>query len=55
MLEAAMLSMFVLLVNVPDVLANPTHKGAWTALLAEGALVGAAWIVAAALRASRRG
>ncbi len=49
-LEAAMMSVFVLLVNVPEVISNPTHKGAWTALLAEGALVGAAWIVAGALR-----
>lgn len=52
MLEAAMMSVFVLLVNVPEVLSSPTHIGPWTALLAEGALVGAAWIVAAALRAS---
>jgi len=50
-LEAAMMSVFVLLVNVPEVISNPTHKGAWTALLAEGALVGAAWIVAGTLRA----
>jgi uncharacterized membrane protein YphA (DoxX/SURF4 family) len=49
-LEAAMMSVFVLLVNAPDVLSSPTNRGAWTALLAEGALVGAAWIVAAALR-----
>ena len=52
-LEAAMMSVFVLLVNVPEVLFNSTHRGAWTALLAEGALVGAAWIVAAALRAQQ--
>jgi len=49
-LEAAMMSIFVLLVNVPDVLSGLTHRGAWTALFAETALVGAAWIVAAALR-----
>ena len=49
-LEAAMMSIFVLLINLPDVLSSPAHRGAWTALLAEGALVGAAWIVAAALR-----
>ena len=48
-LEAAMMSVFVLLVNVPDVLSSPSHRGAWIALLAEGAVVGAAWIVAATL------
>jgi uncharacterized membrane protein YphA (DoxX/SURF4 family) len=35
-LEAAMMSVFVLLVNAPDVLSSPTNRGAWTALLAEG-------------------
>jgi len=49
-LEAAMMSSFVLLINVPDVLSSSTSREAWTALFAEGALVGAAWIVAAALR-----
>ena len=48
MLEAVMMSSFVLLINLPDVFSNPTHRGAWITLLAEGALVGAAWIVAAA-------
>ena len=50
LLEAAMMSSFVLLVDVPHVLLRPTHRGPWTALFAEGALVGAAWVVAAALR-----
>jgi uncharacterized membrane protein YphA (DoxX/SURF4 family) len=49
-LEAAMMSAFVLLINVPNVLSRPMSRGAWTALFAEGALIGAAWIVAAALR-----
>lgn len=49
-LEAAMMSAFVLLVDVPHVLSRPTHRGSWTALFAEGALVGAAWIIAAVLR-----
>ena len=48
-LEAAMMSVFVLLVNVPEVCAHPAQRGAWITLLAEGALVGAAWLVAAAL------
>ena len=48
-LEAAMMSVFVLLVNVPEVLAAPAQRGAWITLLAESALVGAAWLVAAAL------
>jgi uncharacterized membrane protein len=48
-LEAAMVSVFVLLVNVPAVLSLPARRGSWTALFAEGALVGAAWVVAAAL------
>lgn len=50
-LAAAMMSVFVLLVDLPAVITRPAHRGAWIALLAEGALVGAAWIVAAALRA----
>lgn len=41
---------FVLLINVPNLLSSSTSREAWTALFAEGALVGAAWIVAAALR-----
>jgi len=44
--EAAMVSVFVLLVDVPEVISSPTHRGAWITLMAEGALVGAAWIVA---------
>ncbi len=50
-LEAAMMSAFLLLVDLPAVLAGPGHPVAWITLLAEGALVGAAWIVAAVLRA----
>jgi uncharacterized membrane protein len=48
-LEAAMMSAFILLVNLPHVLSTPAHRGTWVALLAEGALVGAAWIVAVCL------
>lgn len=50
-LEAAMMSAFLLLVDLPAVLARPAHPLAWITLLAEGAVVGAAWIVAAALGA----
>jgi uncharacterized membrane protein len=48
-LEAAMMTGFELLVNVPAAVGAPTTKGPWLALTAEGALIGAAWIIAAAL------
>jgi hypothetical protein len=54
-LEAAMMSVFVLLINVPDVLSEPENRGSWLTLWAEGALVAAAWIIAAALRESGTG
>ena len=54
-LEAAMMSIFAVLINVPDVLLDPRHWASWITLLAEGALVGAAWTIAAALRESGPG
>src|SRR4030095_10976632 len=45
-LEATMLSLFTLLVWVPRVVAAPTSRAEWTAMLVSGALTGGAWVVA---------
>jgi uncharacterized membrane protein YphA (DoxX/SURF4 family) len=49
-LEAIMLSLFTLLVWVPRVIASPTSRTEWTAMLVSGALTGAAWVVAQSAR-----
>jgi uncharacterized membrane protein len=49
-LEAVMMSLFVLLLHIPGVLAAPTDRLQWTELCVATALTGAAWIVAWSLR-----
>ena len=49
-LEAIMISAFVLLVHVPGVIAAPEDRLQWTMLLDASALCGAAWIVAHSMR-----
>ncbi len=47
--EAAMLTLFALLVWVPAVVAAPTARLPWTALLITWAIAAAAWVVAASM------
>jgi uncharacterized membrane protein len=49
-LEAIMISVFTLLVWVPRVVAAPTIRFEWTAMLVSTALAAAAWVVASSLR-----
>lgn len=53
--EAAMLSLFTMLVWVPAVFANPGLRSNWVELLVSGALAAAAWVVAESIPAGRRG
>jgi uncharacterized membrane protein len=48
-LEAAMMTLFVLLVHIPGVAAEPTSRLQWTMLCVASALAGAAWAVANSL------
>lgn len=52
--EAAMLSLFTLLVWVPAVFARPDIRSNWVEFLFSGALAGAAWVVAESIPAPRR-
>lgn len=54
-LEAAMISLFTLLVWVPQVAAAPASRFQWTALLVSAALTGAAWAVAGSLQGAAWG
>jgi uncharacterized membrane protein len=47
--EAAMVTLFTLLVWVPAVVAEPTARLPWTALLISWAIAGAAWVVAGSI------
>jgi uncharacterized membrane protein len=49
--EAAMLTVFTLLVWVPAVVAKPTDRLSWTALLISWAIAAAAWVVAGSISA----
>ena len=51
--EAAMLSLFTLLVWVPAVLTSPTIRSNWAEFLFSWALAGAAWVVAESIPAQR--
>lgn len=48
-----MLACFVLLLHVPRVLADPTNRHEWTMLFVATLFNGAAWLMAAAVRAPR--
>ena len=52
-IEAAMMSSFVLLVHVPRVAAAPSNRFEWTMMCAALLLTSAAWIIAAEFRANR--
>lgn len=54
-LEAAMLSLFTLLVWVPPAAAAPASRFQWTALLVSAAMTGAAWAVAGSLQGAAWG
>ena len=47
--EAAMVTLFTLLVWVPAVVAKPTDRLSWTALLISWAIAAAAWVVAGSI------
>ena len=47
--EAAMLTLFAVLVGVPAVVAEPTARLPWTALLITWAIASGAWVVAASM------
>jgi len=49
-LEAAMISLFVLLVHMPGVAAAPSGRLQWTMLFVASAQAGAAWVVAGSLK-----
>ena len=53
-LEAAMLTIITLLVWGPGVIATPTDRTQWTALIISFAIAGGAWLVAGAYRATAR-
>jgi uncharacterized membrane protein len=46
-MEAAMLTIFTLLVWVPAIVANPSSQGSWSELTISWAMSAAAWVVAA--------
>jgi uncharacterized membrane protein len=48
--EAAMISLFVLLIHIPGAAAEPPSRFAWTMVFVATALAGAVWIIAASLR-----
>jgi uncharacterized membrane protein len=48
--EAAMISLFVILVHIPGAAAEPSSRFAWTMVFVATALAGAVWIIAASLR-----
>jgi uncharacterized membrane protein len=52
--EATMLTLFTLLVWVPAVVAKPSDRLSWTALLISWAIAAAAWVVAGSISASKR-
>jgi uncharacterized membrane protein len=52
-LEAAMLTSFGVIVQIPTLIAKPADRAQWTEVLASFALAGAAWAIAAALRGAR--
>ena len=52
--EATMLSLFTLLVWVPAVVAKPTDRLSWTALLISWAITAAAWVVAGSISTPKR-
>jgi uncharacterized membrane protein len=54
-LEAAMISCFVLLLHVPGVCAAPSSRLQWTMLFVASALAGSAWAAAAAFLADGAG
>lgn len=53
-LEAAMLSIITLLVWGPGVIATPTDRTQWTALIISFAIAGGAWLVASSYRIAPR-
>ncbi len=52
-LLAVMMSGFVLLLHIPDVIGNPDSRHAWTMLCMAMTLTGAAWIVAGSVLSTR--
>jgi uncharacterized membrane protein len=54
MLEAIMLSIITLLVWGPGVIATPTDRTQWTALIISFAIAGGAWLVASCYRGASR-
>jgi uncharacterized membrane protein len=52
-IEAAMMSSFVLLVHVPRVAAAPSNRFEWTMMCASLLLTASAWIIASEFRANR--
>jgi uncharacterized membrane protein YphA (DoxX/SURF4 family) len=48
--EAAMISLFVILIHIPGAAAEPSSRFAWTMVFVASALAGAVWAIAASLR-----
>jgi uncharacterized membrane protein len=48
--EAAMISLFVILIHIPGAVAEPSSRFAWTIVFVATALAGAVWVIAASLR-----
>jgi uncharacterized membrane protein len=53
-LEAAMLTSFGVIVQIPALIAKPAERSQWTEVLASFALAGAAWALAAAIGSRSR-
>jgi uncharacterized membrane protein YphA (DoxX/SURF4 family) len=53
-LEAAMLTSFGLIVQIPLLIGKPAERSQWIEVLASFALAGAAWAFAGAIKSSRR-
>jgi uncharacterized membrane protein YqjE len=49
-MEACMISLFVLLIHIPDAIREPASRLHWTMVFIATALAGAAWIISASLR-----
>jgi uncharacterized membrane protein len=54
MLEAAMITLFVLLLHLPGVVSQPRDRLQWTMFMIASSFAGAAWIVAGSIRGRRR-
>jgi uncharacterized membrane protein YphA (DoxX/SURF4 family) len=51
-LEAAMISLFVLLLHIPGAVADPSSRMMWTMVFVATALAGAVWANAASLKST---